>query len=135
MPVKQEKALLTIGDDYFVMHPDYDKKEVYLDNKGDIIDFRCALASSYYINGVKNPDVWCDEDCSFSYDLEENDWIKIVDCLTDDGTTGLYNLRIESVRDEENGEHTAMLTLRFELNGRTFEKQLLLVSTEVYHVG
>lgn len=135
MPIKQEKAQLTIGDDYFVMHPDYDKKEIYLDNKGAVVDFRCALASSYYINGVKNPDFWCDENCSFSYELEKNDWIKIVDCLSDDGTAGLYNLRIESVRDDENGEHLAMLTLRFELDGKIFEKQVRLVSTEVYHVG
>ena len=61
------------------MYPGYKENEVLLDNKGEVIDFQCSLASSMYVNGVKMPEVWCDEECSFSYELEDNEWIKVVD--------------------------------------------------------
>lgn len=135
MPVKQEKAELVIDSDYHILHPDHDASVVYLDNKGDIVDFPCALASSFYVNGKKSNEVWCNEECAFSYEMEENEWIKVLDCTPDKNTAGLYVLRIESVRDIENGDHPAELKLSFTLNGKNYEKNVRLLSTEVYHVG
>lgn len=135
MPVKQEKAELVIDSDYHVLHPDHEASVVYLDNKGDIVDFPCALASSFYVNGKKSTEVWCNEECTFSYEMEENEWIKVLDCTPDKNTGGLYVLRIESVQDIENGDHPAELKLRFTLDGKDYEKNVRLLSTEVYHVG
>ena len=135
MPVKQEKGELVIGDDYFVMYPGYKENEVLLDNKGEVIDFQCSLASSMYVNGVKMPEVWCDEECSFSYELEDNEWIKVVDSFVAPDNKGMFVLRIETVQDEDNGEHPANLYLRFEKDGKAFSKTVRLVSTEVYHIS
>jgi lipoprotein len=135
MPVKQNPAEIVVGDDYFILHPDCDKRAVYLDNKGDTIDFQCALASTYYINGNKVPDLfWCDEEASFSYELAENEWIRVLDCTPDKDTDGMYVLRIESVADVMNGDHSGVLKLSFTLNGKTYSKDVQLISTEVYHV-
>lgn len=134
MPIKQHKAELIIDDDYFVMHPDMESKELYLDNKGDTIDFKCALASSYYVNGVKSTDLWCNENCTFDYELEVNDWIKVLECIPDKEVAGLFNLRIESVEDPDRGDHPASLSLRFSLDGKPYEKKVHLLSTEVFHI-
>lgn len=135
MPIKQAEAEVVIDDDYFVLHTDFDRNVIYLDNKGDVVDFRCALASSMYINGIKDLEYWCDEECTFSYSLEENDWIRVADCVMDPETEGMRVLRIVTEPDPDNGDHPAVLTLRFDLKGRVFEKKVNLLSTEVFHVS
>ncbi|WP_368336945.1 hypothetical protein [Parabacteroides merdae] len=133
VPMKQEKAVLTIQDDYFIIHPNQGGSVVYLDNKGAVANFKCALASHYFINGKPAAGYWCDEECEFEYNLIETEWIKAGGTVSE--KEGLYSLPIESVRDAANGDHETRLVLTFTTkDSRVFQKEITLISTQVYNI-
>lgn len=115
------------------MHTGMEEKMIYLDHKGDTVDFQVAYAVHYSLNGKQDDDMyWCEEDATFSFALSDSTWIRVIG--VEERDPGIFNLKIETVADPERGTHDATLTLSFIWNGKLYSKEVALQSTQVFHI-
>lgn len=133
IPIKQEAATFERLGEHIILHTGMEEKIIYLDHKGDTVDFQTAYAVQYSLNGKKDDDTyWCEEDATFSFALSDSTWIRVIG--VEEREPGIFNLRIATVPDPERGTHDATLTLSFIWNGKLYSKEVALQSTQVFHV-
>ena len=131
LPIKQAAATMDLIGDPAIYHTALADKVIYLDHKGDTIQFEAVLATPYAINGNLVEDMlWTKEDAKFSYSLSDDTWIKVVDVTS--GGPGIFVLHIATVPTPDT--YNAVLTLHFEWDGQSYKKDVNLQSTEVFHV-